>query len=147
MWIEFGKLLLQALSLILIVTAGIAWPGWYWAKQAGIEAIGWAALVGLLGSFCSLIPVVIARYKKSTWLVQACLGATMIRMVLTGIFAWIIYLLVLERENRLVFALAVLVLYLALLIWETFIVLKSIRVIYPGVKKESLVPTNEHDVA
>lgn len=135
---DLGKLLFQALGWILIVSIGMAWPGWHWFGSVGLQAIGWAALVCLIGSLASLIPVVMAAQRRRQWLVQASLAAAGIRMVVTAGIAFLVYLAVLEASLRLIYALSVLVFYLTLLIWETWVVVKYARLLCPGDGKEGL---------
>lgn len=136
MVMDLGKLLLQALGWILIVSIGMAWPGWYWFGTAGVEAIFWAALVCLIGSLASLIPVVMAAQRRRQWLIQASLAAMGIRMVVTAGIAFLVYLAVLEARHRLIYALSVLVFYLSLLIWETWVVVKYVRLYVPAMGKK-----------
>jgi len=135
---DLGKKLLQALGWILIVSVGLAWPGWYWFGAAGMQAIGWAALVCLMGSLASLIPVVLTAQRRRQWLVQACLAAAGIRKVGIAGIVFLVYLAVLEARHRLIYALSILVFYLTLLIWETWVVVKYARLLCPGDGKEGL---------
>jgi len=131
MWTEFGKLVLQATGLIVVVTLGIVWPVCHWGWGTEGAAIFGAAIACFIGSICSLIPVVVAVNHKTDWFVHACLGATMIRMLVTGAVAWIVCLVVLPSGQRVIFAVSVLIIYMCLLVWETLIVTKLLKRFYP----------------
>jgi hypothetical protein len=125
------KLLVEVAGIIAVIALCMIWPSRHWAGGAGVEAMSWAAVVCFFSAICSLVPIVVGRERKADWLIQVCLTATMIRLLVTVLAGFVVYLTVLKHEQIMFFLLSLAAFYLALLIWETFLVIRSIRILYP----------------
>jgi len=132
-----GLLKLTAQATILVITIillGI-WPSWHYGGEAGLKTMVAAGGVCLTGTIISLVPMVIAIKKKAIWLAQACLGGTVLRLLMTLILAGVVYWAI--KPSMIVFALWIMGFYLVLLTWETKTALKYIRAFYDNVKMEN----------
>ena len=87
-----------------------------------------AGCVCLAATIIGLIPLLIAWQRRAQWLGQACLGATVLRLLVTFLIGTLTYLAL--QPNLTAFALWTMLFYLALLAWETKTAVKIIRVFY-----------------
>ena len=125
---ELLRLSGQALLLVGGIGLPAAWPSYHWGGSENLQAMLAAGVVTLLASIVSLIPITIAAERKADWLGQACLGSTVIRLMVT-LAAGMGWFLV-AKPPLLAFALWTMLFYLVLLVWETRIAMKFIKNIY-----------------
>jgi hypothetical protein len=126
------KFAAQATFIVLIIILLGAWPSWHFGSAGGMEAMLAAGGVCLVGAIVSLVPMVMAIGKKADWLAQACLGGTVLRMLVTLALGTAVYLAM--KPAMMAYTLWVMVFYLVLLVWETKTALKYIRAFYDNVK-------------
>ena len=115
-----GLLLRQVFWAALVVAAVVGlgvYPSWQLAGSRGLEAMFWAGLICPLAAVVSLIPVAFAMSHRSDWLGQACLCSTVIRMLTTLVLGGVCYVVV--RPMMAAYAVWMVAVYLALLVWET----------------------------
>ena len=126
------KLSSQAALIVLIIAVLAIWPCRYFSPDKGLTALITAALVCFFPVFVSLVPLTIAVKRQADWLAQACLGGTVARMLLTLLIGTIVYLVI--KPPMMTFVICLLVFYMVLLAWETFIAVKFINAFYamPG---------------
>ena len=121
---------LSGQALLLVAAVGLLswWPSVHWGGSENVQALIAAGVVTLIASIVSLIPITIAVDQKADWLGQACLGATVIRLMVTLAAGMGWYLAV--KPPLIAFALWTMLFYLVLLVWETRIAMKFIKDIY-----------------
>jgi len=122
------KLSGQAVLLVLIIALLTAWPCWHFSGEQGMTALVLAAGVCLVSSCISLAPLLIAVRRRADWLAQACLGGTVIRLLLTLFIGTLVYFTF--KPPMMTFALSAAAFYLGLLAWETKVAVGFIRVYY-----------------
>ncbi|MFC1781964.1 hypothetical protein ACFL02_00070 [Planctomycetota bacterium] len=123
------KLSGQAALVVLIIALLAVWPCRHFSPEQGITALITAAAVCFGATCVSLLPLVIAVKRRADWLGQACLGGTVIRLLLTMFAGTVVYFAL--KPPMMTFALCVMAFYLALLAWETKVAVSYIRVFYP----------------
>jgi len=99
-------------------------------------------LVCFLPVCVSLVPLTIAVQRRADWLAQACLGGTVVRMLLTLLIATIVYLVI--KPPLMTFVICLLVFYMVLLAWETFIAVKFIQVYYASTGANEPKPLSDN---
>ena len=105
----------------------------HWGGSENLQALIAAGVLTLIASIVSLIPITMAVEKKADWLGQACLGATVIRLLLTMSLGIGWYLAV--KPPMLAFALWTMLFYLALLAWETKTAMGFVKTVYGEMSK------------
>ena len=105
-----------------------AWPSLHWGGSENLQALIAAGVVTLIASIISMIPMTIAVEKKADWLGQACLGATVTRLLLTMSLGCGWYVAV--KPPMMAFALWTMLFYLVLLAWETKTAMGYIKRVY-----------------
>jgi len=112
----------------LVLVGGV--PTFRWARMGGLRAAGAAAVICWSAACLSLVPVARALGRGAVAWVQGCLVGMAVRLVLTlaGGIGW--YLLV--GPGLTVFVIWMTAGYLALLIWETALLVRLSRWVLPG---------------
>ena len=123
------KLSAQAALVVLIIALLAVWPCRHFSPEQGITALIAAAVLCFAATCVSLVPLAIAIKRRADWLAQACLGGTVISLLLTLFAGMAVYFAL--KPPMMTFALCVMAFYLALLAWETKVAVGYIRVFYP----------------
>jgi len=126
---------LSGQALLLVAAVGLLswWPSVHWGGSENVQALIAAGVVTLIASIVSLIPITIAVEKKADWLGQACLGATVIRLLLTMALGCGWYVAV--KPPMMAFALWTMLFYLVLLAWETKTAMGFVKTVYGDMSK------------
>ncbi|MBN1846810.1 MAG: hypothetical protein JW810_14085 [Sedimentisphaerales bacterium] len=135
---RLAKLAIQAAGLVLMVVLLASWPSYRWGGSENLQAMLAGAGLTLVVSIISLIPMAAAVQRRADWLGQACLGATVIRLLGTLVAGMGWYLLL--RPRLAAFALWTMLFYLILLAWETKTAMGYIRLVYGEPKKTPYGP-------
>ena len=130
---ELLRLSGQAILLVAVVGLLSAWPSLHWGGSENIQALIAAGVVTLIASIVSMIPITIAVEQKADWLGQACLGATVIRLLLTMLLGCGWYLAF--KPPMMAFALWTMLFYLVLLAWETKTAMGYVKRVYGEMSK------------
>lgn len=112
-----------------------AWPSVHWGGRENLQALIAAGVVTLIAGIVSLIPITMAVEQKADWLVQAWLGATVIRLLLTISLGLGWYLTV--KPPLPAFALWTILFYLVLLAWETKTAMGFVKSMYGELSKKA----------
>ena len=125
---ELLRLSGKAIVLVCVVGLLSAWPSLHWGGSENIQALIAAGAVTLIASIVSMIPITMAVAQKSDWLGQACLGATVIRLMVTMLLGCGWY--VAAKPPMTAFLLWTMLFYLVLLVWETKIAMRYVKRFY-----------------
>jgi hypothetical protein len=140
------KELLRLSGQAILLVAGIgllaAWPSYHWGGSENLQAMLAAGVVTLIASVVSLIPITIAAEQKADWLGQACLGATVIRLMVTLAAGMGWYLAV--KPSLMAFALWTMLFYLVLLAWETKTAMGYIKIVYERKNEDKRPQSSVH---
>jgi len=117
------------LFVSLPIAAAAWWPCRQWGGQAGVQAMLMAAGLCTTAVVLSLVPMTVAAVHQAGWIGMACLVGPAIRLMLTLLGAVLIYHW--RRPPLGVFAVCLMVFYLALLVWETLASRAAIRAAFP----------------
>ena len=115
------------------------WPSLHWGGRENLQALVAAGVLTLIASIVSLIPITMAVEKKADWLGQACLGATVIRLLLTMALGCGWY--VAARPPLTAYLIWTMLFYLVLLAWETKTAMGFVKTVY-GEMNESVKEEN-----
>jgi len=126
--IELLRLSGRAILLVTVVGLLSAWPSLHWGGSENIQALIAAGAVTLIASIVSMIPITIAVEQKANWLGQACLGATVIRLMVTLLLGSGWYMA--AKPPMMVFLLWTMLFYFILLAWETKTAMGYIKRVY-----------------
>ena len=137
------KLSSQAALIVLIIAVLAIWPCSHFSPEKGLTALLTAALVCFLPVCVSLVPLTIAVKRQADWLAQACLGGTVARMLLTLLTGTIVYLVI--KPPMMTFVICLLVFYMVLLAWETFIAVKFIQAYYASTGATAPKPLSDNN--
>lgn len=122
------KLSGQAIVLVAVVSLLAAWPSIHWGGRENVLSLLAAGVLVLIACIVSLIPIAIAVQRKADWLGQACLGATVIRLLLTMSLGSGWYLA--AKPPMIAFLVWMTLFYLVLLAWETIIAMRFVKKVY-----------------
>lgn len=137
------KLSSQAALIVLIIALLAIWPCRHFSPENGLTALLTAALVCFFPVCFSLVPLTIAVKRKADWLAQACLGGTVARMLLTLLIGTIGYFVI--KPPMMTFVICLLVFYMVLLAWETFIAVKFIQAHYAATGANEPKPLSDNN--
>lgn len=132
---QLAKLAIQASVLVAVVGLLSAWPSYHWGGSENLQAMIAAAVLTLIAGIVSLIPITLAVGQKADWLGQACLGATVIRLLLTLTIGVGWYAAV--KPPLMAFSLWTMLFYLLLLAWETKTAMGYVKTIYGGMSQKA----------
>ena len=118
----------QAILLVAVVAVISAWPSLHWGGSKNFQALIAAGIITLIAGIVGLVPITIAVQHKADWLGQACLGATVIRLLVTLSAGMGWYLAI--KPPLMAFALWVMLFYLVLLAWETKMAMGFVKTVY-----------------
>lgn len=116
--------------MLLVAVAGLlsAWPSIRWGGIKNLHSLIAAGILVLMAAIVSLIPIVIAAQRKADWLGQACLGATVVRLLLTISLGSGWYLM--AKPPMMAFMVWMVLFYLVLLVWETITAMRFVKKVY-----------------